>query len=221
MIFRIPVSVMAMTELKTVSMSFTISFAIASRTRATKSCWCCDQNPPEDKCLFAKPAWCSIWTLHSQQVEYVHVNMETFSTSRIHRGNGKPVIWTFDVIFVVRLNKLMKKTVELPMIWDALTHTWRHHCNTFIYFSINYHKQIWFTDWCQWHPLYMKEDIANSVSLWLWPTLIISAIMLEQYWKTKMQFYFPDDIYLSYLRLNTFWNSSPHREIFVWGTYAA
>ena len=28
--------------------------------------------------------------------------------------------------------------------------------------------------------------------------------MLEQYWKTKMQFYFPDDIYLSYLRLNTF-----------------
>ena len=34
----------------------------------------------------------------------------------------------FDVFFVVSLNKLLEKAVQLPVIWDAFVLMWRH-CN--------------------------------------------------------------------------------------------
>ena len=35
-------------------------------------------------------------------------------------------IWRFDVLFVVNLNKLLKKRVKIPVIWNAIMIMWSH-----------------------------------------------------------------------------------------------
>ena len=67
-------------------------------------------------------------TLHCTMRRY---NMDTFSAllalfDGIHQSPVKGTIMrSFDVYFVVGLNKLLK-TVELPGIWNAMTLMWRH-----------------------------------------------------------------------------------------------
>ena len=38
------------------------------------------------------------------------------------------VMQSYDVFFIIRLNKLWNKNIELPMIWNALTLMW-HNCH--------------------------------------------------------------------------------------------
>ena len=74
--------------------------------------------------------------------------METFSTllgfvmpihqSLVNFHHKRPVTWNFDVFFKVQQNKLLKKTVESAVIWDARMLMW-HHCKNLTILSVSIH----------------------------------------------------------------------------------
>ena len=153
---------MATTNLKTASMLSTISFAIASATPAANCCWCCDQNPPQDMCLFAKPTWCNV--LPSKQVGNVHDCMGIFFASHallwgestgVTKGNTADH-WRF---YLSVLTSWWTKSRCQP--WCSYSTTVMY----LIYLSKNIAKGTLINCWMSMAPLAMhiKAETSNEV----------------------------------------------------------